>query len=149
MYTCTTVLMKSMKSLPCNMALRLYCFWKSGLDQKSGHGGAKPKKSRIFLLSAKVLLMASKGDLFTFRLPTHSATNVYCTTMLGKSTKSLQPVPCNQVSILLLEKWRGSQISTWWRQAKEIDNISACGKGFANGLRGPLVHSPASQPFRD
>jgi len=75
MYADTTVLVKSTKSLPWNMAL--YCFWKSGLDQQSGHGGAKPKKSMISLLSAKVLLMACEGYLHTFRLPNHSATNVY------------------------------------------------------------------------
>ena len=82
MYTGTTVLVKSTKSLPCTMAL--YCFWKSGLDQKSGHGGATPKKSMISLLSAKVLLMACEGYLFTFQLPDHSATNVYWYSSAGE-----------------------------------------------------------------
>jgi len=68
------------------------------------------------------------------------------TAMLRKSRKSL---PCNLVSILLLEKRPGLEIWTWWRQAKEINDIFAFSEGFADGLGWLLVHLPASQPFRD
>ena len=76
-----------------------------------------------------------------------SATNVYWSTNAGKSMKS---IPSNIVCILVLQRWPGSEIWIWWRQAREINDTSAFWEGFASGIeRVFLVHFPASQPFRD
>jgi len=113
----------------------------SSLGRKSGHGGTNPRKSMLSRLLAKVLLMACRGYLFTFLLPNHSATNVYWYYSAGEIYKI---TALHYGSILLLEKRPGSEIRAWWCHTEEINDIFAFSEGFANGLRGLLVHFPAS-----